>query len=42
MADSGYVGEPFAQGVRDLLGKPVTVRIARRSELHPFKVMPKR
>ena len=36
LADAGYVGEPFAQGVR------VTVQIARRSELHTFKVMPKR
>jgi len=38
----GYTGEPFAQGVRKILGKPVTVQIAKRSELHTFKVMPKR
>ena len=42
LCDSGYVGQPFAQGVRDLLGERVTVQIARRSELHTFKVMPKR
>ena len=42
LADSGYVGEPFVQGVRDILGQSVTVQIAKRSELHTFKVMPKR
>ena len=42
LCDSGYVGLPFAQGVRDTLGDHVTVQIAKRSELHTFKVMPKR
>ena len=42
LCDSGYVGQPFAQGVRDTLGEHVTVHIAKRSELHTFKVMPKR
>jgi transposase len=42
LADSGYVGAPFAQGVRDILGQNVTVQIAKRSELHTFKIMPKR
>ncbi|WP_166485000.1 IS5 family transposase [Nitrosomonas eutropha] len=42
LCDSGYVGQPFAQGVKDILGKHVTVQIARRSELHTFKVIPKR
>lgn len=42
LCDSGYSGEPFAQGVRDLLGEPVTVQIAKRSELHTFAVIPKR
>ena len=28
--------------VRDILGEHVTVQIAKRSELHTFKVMPKR
>jgi hypothetical protein len=36
------VGEPFAQGVRDILGQNVTVQIAKRSELHTVKIMPKR
>ena len=42
LADSGYVGEPFAQGVRDILGEAVTVQIAKRNELHQFSVIPKR
>jgi transposase len=42
LCDSGYIGEPFAEGVRAILGKPVTVWIAKRSERHTFKVMPKR
>lgn len=42
LADSGYRGAPFAQGVRDILGEHVTVQIAKRSELHTFKVMPQR
>ena len=42
LCDSGYVGRPFAQGVQDILGGHVAVQIAKRSELHTFKVMPKR
>lgn len=42
LCDSGYVGQPFAQSVREILGQGVTVQIAKRSELHAFKVMPKR
>ena len=42
LADSGYVGRPFAQDVQAILGEHVTVRIAKRSELHTFKVMPQR
>ena len=42
LCDSGYTGEPFAQGVREALGEEVTVQIAKRSELHKFAVMPKR
>jgi len=42
LCDGGYTGEPFAQGVKDILGENVTVQIAKRSELHLFKVMPKR
>jgi transposase len=40
--DSGYVGQPFEQGVKAILGEHVKVRIAKRSDLHTFKVMPKR
>ena len=40
LADGGYTGEPFAQAVKELLG--ATVQIAKRSELHTFKVIPKR
>lgn len=42
LADSGYVGKPFAQDVREILGEHVTVQIAKRSELHTFKVIPRR
>ena len=42
LCDSGYTGEPFAEGVRSILGEHVTVQGAKRSELHTFKVMPKR
>ena len=42
LADSGYVGQPFAVGVQEILGGHVTVQIAKRSELRTFKVMPKR
>jgi transposase len=42
LADSGYTGKPFAQGVQEILGEHVTVQIAKRSELHTFKVIPKR
>ena len=42
LADGDYVGEPSAQGVREVLGEAVTVQIAKRSELHKFAVLPKR
>ena len=42
MCDSGYVGRPFVQGAQEILGEHITVQIAKRSELHSFKVMPKR
>jgi transposase len=42
LCDSGYTGAAFAQGVRDILGDAVSVQVAKRSELHTFKVMPKR
>jgi len=34
--------KPFAQGVQDILGGQASVEIAKRSELHTFKVMPQR
>jgi len=40
LADGGYVGQPFAQAIKRLLG--AQVQIAKRSQLHPFAVMPKR
>ena len=40
LADGGYTGTPFAQGVQEKLG--ATVPIAKRSELHTFAVIPKR
>ncbi len=40
--DSGYAGLPFARAVRDILGEHAGVQMARRSELHAFKVVPKR
>ena len=42
LADAGYVGEPFALGVREILGEAATVQIAKRSELHKSAVIPKR
>ena len=42
LVDSGYTGEPFAQGTRNILGEHVTVQIAKRSELHKFAVIPQR
>ena len=42
LCDGGYVGQPFAQGVCEMLGEHVTVQIAKCSELHTFKVMLKR
>lgn len=42
LCDSGYVGRPFAQGAQEILGAHVSVQIAKRSELHTFKVMPRR
>jgi transposase len=40
LADSGYVGKPFALGVREILGDQVMVQMAKRSELHRFAVIP--
>jgi hypothetical protein len=40
LCDSGYVGKPFAKGVQEIVGEHVGVQIAKRIELHTFKVMP--
>ncbi len=40
LVDGGYAGEPFAEGVQELLG--ATVEVARRHELHTFAVLPQR
>jgi transposase len=40
LADSGYTGQPFAEGVYEILG--AAVQIAKRNELHKFVVMPQR
>lgn len=40
LADGGYVGQPFADAVKELLG--AEVQIAKGSELHTFAVMPQR
>jgi transposase len=32
LVDGGYSGEPFAQGVREILAEDVTVQVAKRSE----------
>ena len=42
LCDGGYTGKSFAEGVVAALGREVEVQIAKRSELHRFKVMPKR
>ena len=42
LRDSGYTGQPFAQGVQVIMGEHTTIQIAKRSERHTFKVMPKR
>ena len=42
LCDGGYAGQPFAQGVREILGGHVTVQVAKRNELHTFEVMPQR
>ena len=40
LADGGYIGQPFAHAVEELLG--AQVQIAKHSELHTFAVMPQR
>ncbi len=40
LVDSGYSGENFANAVKQILG--CTVEVVKKSDLHTFKVMPKR
>lgn len=40
LVDGGYSGETFANNIQEILGS--TVEIAKRNELHTFKVIPKR
>ena len=40
LTDGGYTGEAFATSVKEILG--CNVEIAKRNELHTFKVIPKR
>ena len=40
LADGGYTGKPFANAVKETLG--AEVQIAKRNELHTFKVIPQR
>ena len=42
LRDSGYVGQPFAQAVREVLGEHVIVQITKRGELHRFELVPQR
>lgn len=41
LVDGGYAGENFARGIKKIL-KKVKVEVVKRSELHTFKVIPKR
>lgn len=40
LADGGYTGKPFAEKVKKIL--KAETEIAKRNELHTFKVIPKR
>lgn len=40
LVDGGYIGEPFADAIRVALG--AEVEVVKRSELHTFKVIPRR
>ena len=40
LVDGGYTGQEFAEDVKWLIG--AEVEVARRNELHTFKVIPKR
>jgi transposase len=40
LVDGGYTGEKFAGSIKDTIG--ASVEVVKRSELHTFKVLPKR
>ena len=40
LVDGGYTGEKFAASVKEIIN--ATVEVAKRNELHTFKVIPKR
>jgi len=40
LVDGGYSGENFAAAIKEAIG--ATVEVVKRSELHTFKVLPKR
>ena len=40
LVDGGYTGEAFAEQIKAITN--ATVQVAKRSELHTFKVIPKR
>ena len=40
LADGGYIGENFANKVREIIGS--NVEVVKRNELHKFVVLPKR
>ncbi len=40
LVDGGYAGKPFAEKIKSIL--KATVEVAKRNELHTFKVLPKR
>ena len=40
LVDGGYTGDNFAIAINNIIG--ATVEVAKRNELHKFKVIPKR
>ena len=40
LVDSGYSGFNFAEAIKNILG--CSVEVVKKSDLHNFKVMPKR
>jgi transposase len=40
LVDAGYTGKPFAEAIQATIG--AAVEVVKRSELHTFKLMPKR